>query len=147
MKQKRICEYFRLRCTHFRTVLYLPFDVRHRIYKLAGLIVGSEIYLSSCLSSRDHTQEPDGFGNFTLCILQVCKAVYNESMVLRLSQNTLIVPQESTQYGLRFLRQLAPHHCRHITDLYVCPHCPTQKEERRLLQGTYSKESRHLAIC
>ncbi|KAI1077765.1 hypothetical protein F5B20DRAFT_550308 [Whalleya microplaca] len=109
---------------HVCNFLDLPSDIRQRIYKTAGLVVGTHLRLAPTgLDSRffDFQPSPEAL-HFTYNILQTCKTINTEVMTLICSQNTLVVVHEHVQYGLEFLRRLNPQQCSALTDLYIQLH-------------------------
>lgn len=119
-----------------RSFLDLPSEIRHRIYKAAGLVVGMNLRLTP---RRDDTinlrltprRDDTGYFGFqpsaeSLCItsnlLQTCKAIIPEVASLVYSQNTLVVVHEHVRFGLEFLRCLSPQQCSALTNLVVQLH-------------------------
>jgi hypothetical protein len=126
MQQKRICEYFGFPCTHLRSFLDLPPEVRRQIYFEAGLFRGENISLESpeppdadaqsqCSFLSDEEVEPQ----FTYHILQTCRTIYEEVKSIICTENVLVVSDVDLDIGLNFLRGLSPAICSRLTDLVV----------------------------
>ncbi|KAI8961183.1 hypothetical protein F5Y11DRAFT_237946 [Daldinia sp. FL1419] len=137
MHQGRICHWLGLeRCTHDRTFLDLPAPVRRRIYDYAGLFSGQQVYLRSLKQPHESLETTNHSArrfqgdvcdwcdilHFTFNLLQTCKAVYVEVSTIIYSENFILVPQDALDDGLRILRNLTPHACNNLTNLYVHLH-------------------------
>ncbi|KAI0010803.1 hypothetical protein F4779DRAFT_576168 [Xylariaceae sp. FL0662B] len=108
---------------HECNFLDLPLWIRQRIYKAAGLVVGTNLRLAPTTNARFFDLQPsrESF-HFTYSILQTCKSINTEVITLICSQNTLVVVHEHVHYGLEFLRRLNPQQCSALTDLFIQLH-------------------------
>ena len=79
MRQRRICEYLGLPCTHLRSFLCLPSSLRHRIYCEAGLIKDEEVNLNRhrLPDIADSWPSSDDF-HISYSLLLTCRTIYAE---------------------------------------------------------------------
>ena len=117
MKQRRICEYLGLGCTHFRSYLHLPQAIRHRIYIEAGLVHNEDIDLHN---RSDASESWLSYDNFILSynLLLTCRAIYTEVSSIIYSTNRFFI-QYNRSLGLRPLLNLRPQSISLLTHLTV----------------------------
>ncbi|KAI1397390.1 hypothetical protein F4819DRAFT_472300 [Hypoxylon fuscum] len=109
---------------HARSFLDLPSEIRQRIYKIAGLVVGTSLRLAPRRidSYFPHLQPSSKALRFTYSILQTCKTINAEVITIICSQNALVVVHGHVHYGLEFLRRLNPQQCSALTNLFIQLH-------------------------
>ncbi|OTA98876.1 hypothetical protein M426DRAFT_325624 [Hypoxylon sp. CI-4A] len=106
-----------------KSFLDLPADIRRRIYRDAGLLVGTHILLrSGSKSDYPLCLAPKAQYQFTYNLLQICKSVYVEAKSIICEENKLIVSHHNIEGGLEFLRGLSPQECSKLRDIYVHLH-------------------------
>ena len=103
MRQRRICEYLGLACTHMRSILCLSPTIRHRIYLEAGLVNDSDIDLNRWreIDVRDLTDDM----RFSYNLLLTCRTIHAEASLILYSTNRFFVRYKDSR-GLRLLRNL-----------------------------------------
>ena len=116
MRQRRICEYIELSCTHLRTFLCLSQATRHQIYREAGLVDDSDL--------RFNEYDPNSFrlpvDDLKNCrnLLLTCHTVYAEVSEWLYSSNRFSIHYTEFE-GLQILRNLRPSSIASLTYLTV----------------------------
>ena len=107
MRQRRICEYLGLKCTHLRSFLCLPPAIRLQIYSLAGLVEDDDIDLNQ-RPGADVWPWPfaDDF-HFTFNLLLTCRTIYTEASSIVYTTNRFFIRYRDSQ-NLQALRNLTP---------------------------------------
>lgn len=118
MRQRRICEYLGLKCTHLRSFLCLPPAIRLQIYAQAGLVEDIDIDLN-LQPGTDSWPWPitDDF-HFTFNLLLTCRTIYNEASSVVYSTNRFFIRYRDSQ-SLQALRNLTPSSLSSLSYLTV----------------------------
>ena len=114
MRQRRICEYLGLSCTHRRNFFCIPPAIRYQIYVEAGLVDDSDLAFN-------------GYDNDAVCLraeelkncrnlLLTCRTVYAEVSLYLYSSNRFLIHYKGSK-GLQILRNLRPSSLASLTDL------------------------------
>ena len=116
MRQRRICEYLGLPCTHFRTFLCLSPAIRYRIYVEAGLFDDSDLRLDGY--SDNHIWHPADDLENCRNLLLTCRTVYTEVSRCLYSSNRFLIRYQELN-GLQVLRNLRPNSLASLAHLIV----------------------------
>ena len=116
MRQRKICEYFGLSCTHLRSFLCLPQSVRHRIYREAGLLNDTDIDLNR----RPGADFWPSIGEFEISynLLLTCRAIYTEVLSSLYSTNRFFIRYRDS-WSLQALTNLTAASLSSLTHLTV----------------------------
>ncbi|KAI0125433.1 hypothetical protein BJ170DRAFT_637582 [Xylariales sp. AK1849] len=86
MRQRRICEYLGVDCTHSLSFLVLSSAIRQRIYCEAGLV--TDAYIN--LNGRPHAATSDNL-QLSYNLLLVCRVIYTEVSSIIYSSNRFFI--------------------------------------------------------
>lgn len=117
MRQRRICEYLGLTCTHLRSFLCLLPAVRHRIYYEAGLVNDTDVDLNRRPDAADSWPSSADF-QFSYNLLLTCRAVHAEVSSILYSTNRFFIRYRDSQ-NLRALRNLRAQSLSSLTYLTI----------------------------
>ena len=118
MRQRRICEYLGLKCTHLRSILCLPPAIRVRIYSQAGLVEDIDIDLNQ-RPGIDAWPWPDPDDlHFTFNLLLTCRTIYTEASFIVYNTNRFFIRYRDSQ-SLQALRNLTPNSLSSLAYLTV----------------------------